>query len=125
MTYQELNRYRNIKLKIISINAELAQITYLSATNYDGQPHGSGVGDPVHSAFIKAEKLRQKLEFQKQRAVEELDKLNDYIESIDDIEMQMIIQKRFIECKSYERIGEEMFMHLSTVKKKLDRFLGA
>lgn len=125
MTYRELNRYFHIQQKIKSINAELEQLSYLTAANLNGMPRSTAVGDPVHSAFMKGEKLRQKLEFQKMRAVAELDKLNDFIESVEDVEIQVILQKRFVECKSYERIGDELFMERTTVSKKIQRFLNS
>lgn len=124
MTYEELNRYFYIKKRIKTINAELAQISYLSATLNDGMPHGSNVGDPVHAAAMKLDKIKKKLQFQACRATDELDKLTDYIERIEDIEMQEIISQRFILCKSYEAIGEDLFMHFSTVREKLYKFLG-
>ncbi len=124
MTYQELNRYFCIQKRIKQLNAELSMMPYLSATNYDGMPHGTGISDTVHAQFVKREKLIDKLNYQKARAIDELDKLNDFIESIDDVEMQTIIHARFIECRSYDSIGNEMFMDRTTISKKIDRFLG-
>lgn len=123
MTYQELNRYFCIQKRIKQLNAELSMMPYLSATSYDGMPHGTGINDSTFQQFAKREKLIDKLNFQKARAIDELDKLNDFIESIDDVEMQTIIHARFVECRTYESIGDEMFLHLSTIKKKLDSFL--
>ncbi len=123
LTYNELNRYFYIQKKIKCLNAEIAKISFLSSTANDGMPHGSGIGDPVYNTYIKIEKLTEKLNYQKQRAVDELDKLNDFIESIEDIEMQVILRLRFIKCWSYERIGDELFMNHSTVLRKLKHFL--
>lgn len=123
MTYQELNRYFCIQKRIKQLNAELSMMPYLSATNYDGMPHGSGISDTVHAQFVKREKLIDKLNYQKARAIDELDKLNDFIESIDDVEMQTIIHARFIECRAYESIGFEIFRSHTDVRRKLMNYL--
>ena len=123
MTYTELNRYFYIKKRMKTINAELEQLSYLSATLNDGMPRSTAVGDPVHAAFMKLNRLKEKKKFLVIRAVDELAKLDEFIESVDDIEMQEILSQRFSLCRSYEAIGEDLFMHHTTVIRKLNSFL--
>ena len=123
MTYQELNRYRHVKNRIRCIEFELNELAGLSAIRLDGMPHSRTPGDPVYQAYRKAEKLRKQLVFQRQRAIDELLKLNDFIESVDDPEMQNILMARFVEGRTYEQIGESLFMHRTTVKRRIEIFL--
>ena len=123
MTYNELDRYRQLKNRIHYIEVELRELAELSAVRLDGMPHSRTPGDPVYQMFCKAEKLREQLMFQRQRAVEELQKLNDFIESVDDPEMQNILTARFVEGQTYEQIGDKLFLHYTTVIYKLNWFL--
>ncbi|MCQ2484767.1 MAG: hypothetical protein MJ168_05475 [Clostridia bacterium] len=123
MTYAELNRYFYLKKRMKTINDELAQITYLSATLNDGMPHSTAVGDPVHAAYIKLNKLKKKREFLIVRITDELAKLDEFIDNVGDIEMQEILSQRFILCRSYEAIGNDLFMSHSTVLRKIYNFL--
>ena len=123
MTYNELDRYRQLKNRIHYIEIELSELAELSAVRLDGMPHSRTPGDPTYQMFCKAEKLREQLMFQRQRAVEELQKLNDFIESVDDPEMQNILTARFVEGQTYEKIGGILYMDRRTVKRKIDKIL--
>ncbi len=123
MTYNELDRYRQLVNRIYYIEVELRELAELSAVRLDGMPHSRTPGDPVYQAFIKAEKLRQKLEFQKRQAVDELQKLNDFIESIADEELKNIFKARFVKGDSYEKISEQLNCDRRTVSRKIKKYL--
>ncbi len=86
-------------------------------------PHSRNPGDPVYQAFRRSEKLREMLEMKKQQAQAELNRIVEFIESVDDPEMQNILTARFVEGKTYEKIGKTMFMDRRTVKRKIDKLL--
>lgn len=123
MTYTELERYKYIKRRIKGIENQIAELTVLSATKYDGMPHGSQTSDSVYVNFLRYNKLIEKLQFQKKQLIAEEEKITDFINSIDDIEIQTIIQMKFIELNTYEEIGDELYMHRTTVVRKLNKFL--
>ena len=123
MTYNELDRYRQLKNRIHYIEVEISELAELSAVRLDGMPHSRNPGDPVYQAFRRSEKLRRMLEMKKQQAQSELERIIEFIENVDDPEMQNILTARFIEGKTYEQIGKELYMHLTTVIYKLDKFL--
>ena len=123
MTYNELDRYRQLKNRIHYIEVELRELAELSAVRLDGMPHSRTPGDPVYQAFMRSEKLRDMLRFKQEQARAELERIIEFIESVDDPEMQNILTARFIEGKTYEQIGENLFLHYTTVIYKLNRFL--
>lgn len=123
MTYNELDRYRQLKNRIHYIEVELRELAELSAVRLDGMPHSRTPGDPVYQAFLKAEKLREMLMFKREQAKQELNRIIEFIESVDDPEIQNILTARFVEGQTYEQIGNELYMHRTTVKRKIESFL--
>ena len=123
MTYNELEMYRQLKNRIHYIEVEISELAELSAVRLDGMPHSRSPGDPVYQAFRRSEKLREMLEMKKQQAQSELERIIEFIENVDDPEMQNILTARFIEGKTYERIGGILYMDRRTVKRKIDRLL--
>ncbi len=123
MTYNELDRYRQLKARIYYIQVELNELAELSAVKLDGMPHSRTPGDPVYQAFMRSEKLRDMLRFKQAQAQAELERIIEFIENVDDPEMQNILIARFIEGKTYEQIGDKLFLHYTTVIYKLNRFL--
>ena len=123
MTYNELDSYRQLKSRIHYIEVEISELAELSAVRLDGMPHSRSPGDPVYQAFRRSEKLREMLEMKKQQAVEELQKLNDFIENIPDEELKNIFMARFIEGASYEKISEQLDCDRRTVSRKIKKYL--
>lgn len=69
--------------------------------------------------LILREKINKKLsEYVQERIV-----IEDIINSIEEPEIRIIARKRFIENKSWETIGEEMYMDRTTAYKKLKRYV--
>ena len=123
MTYNELDRYRQLKNRIHYIEVEISELAELSAVRLDGMPHSRSPGDPVYQAFRRSEKLRRMLELKKQQAQSEIERIIEFIENVDDPEMQNILTARFIEGKTYEKIGETLYIERTTVSKKIKKYL--
>lgn len=65
----------------------------------------------------------EKLNHKKKRREEEREKIQRFIDSIEDAEDRVLAHKRYIDNKDFEKIGEEHFLHRSTVSKRLKRCL--
>lgn len=120
---EDLNQYFIWKNRIKTTEAELKEVCELSAFIFNGMPHSPSIGDPVYNTFRKKEKLEQKLKFQYQRALDELVKISDYIDSIENEEMKEILLQRFILCRRYQDIGDTLYMDRRTVSRKITEFL--
>ena len=57
-------------------------------------------------------------------AIEECLKIEEYMNTIDDIDIRRIIRYRFIDMMNWEMIGEKMNMDRTTAYKKLKKYLG-
>lgn len=146
MTEQELSGYKFIMARIEEIKeriaelehdiAELEQENGLGSVNLDGMPHGSTPGDPVARMAIARAALHEDMKKLKadleKRCVELLGKereIREYIDSIDDEEVKLIIEWRFIDLLDWYEIAgrlEEVtgkYVDRSTTGKKMRKYL--
>jgi hypothetical protein len=102
----------------------------------DGMPHGSTPGDPVaRMAIARAtlqenkKKLKVELEYRRAELVEKEREIREYIDSVEDEEVKLIIEWRFIDLLDWYEIAgklEEMTgknVDRSTPGKKMRRYL--
>ena len=132
MTEQELRGYVFIQARIAKVQeriAEMEQEDGLGSVNMDGMPHGSTPGDPV--AMIATarvalhEHLVQLLADLKKKEKE----IREYIDSVEDEEVKLIIEWRFIDLLDWPEIAgklEEMTeknVDRTTPAKKMRKYL--
>ena len=146
MTEQELRGYFFIKARIKEIEERIAELVAdiidleeengMGSVNLDGMPHGSTPGDPVARmaiarAALHEEKKRLKAELEERRAeliVKERE-IREYIESVDNEEVKLIIEWRFIDLLDWYDIAgnlEELtgkYVDRSTPGKKMRKYL--
>ena len=65
----------------------------------------------------------EKLNHKKKRREEEREKIQRFIDSIEDAEDRVLAEERYIENWKFEKIGEKHFLDRSTVSKRLKRCL--
>ena len=93
--------------------------------SFSGMPSGSNNNSsPIERYVLKKEKLLEKLQNKFDELLAEIQRIEDVIENIDDVEIRLIARKRFIENKDWQIIGDEMFMDRTTVSRKLKRYFG-
>ena len=120
-----LNKLYYIKKDIESIKEEIKNIPEISGIDMSGMPHGSGVGDPVYNLFLKKEKLVEKLNKKIEIYLDELIRIENIIDGIEDVEVRTIARMRFIQHKTWEKIGDELNYDRTTCSKKVrDYFSG-
>lgn len=120
---RKLNALYWLKQEIAQIENQIKELTVLSAAAITGMPSGNGVSSPVERFYDRLESLKEKLQRKLDQYIAEKERIEDYIENIDDAEVRVIARKRFIENKTYEVIGDEMYTDGSTARKKLKRYL--
>ena len=100
MTEQELKGYVFIKARIEKVEeriAELEQENGLGSVNLDGMPHGSTPGDPVARMAIARATLHEHLTKLLAELKEKEREIREYIDSVEDEEVKLIIEWRFID----------------------------
>ena len=123
MTINELRKYYYLSIEIKQIKEKLQMIAEQSVgvSELTGMPHGTGISDPVGRKFELLDKYSRKLELKEIEAIEEMIKIESFIETIDDVVARLIFNKRYIELKSWTKISIEMKMserHILRIQRK-------
>lgn len=117
-----LNKLYYIKKDIESIKEEIKNIPEISGIDMSGMPHGNGVSDPVYQLFQKKEKLVEKLNRKTEQYFDELVRLEDVLEGIEDIEIRTIARMRFVQNMRWEDIGKKLNYDRTTCSKKVREY---
>ena len=120
---RNLNKIYWLKKEVKQIEEQIAELTYYTGASFTGAPSGSNNTSPVEMFVLKEERLLDKLEKTKAKLIEEVQRVEEYIEGIDDAEIRVIARKRFIENKDWQVIGDEMYMDRTTVSRKMKKYL--
>lgn len=119
----KLNALYWLKKEIKQLENQIEELTVLSAIAMNGMPSGSGVSSPVERFYDRLEQLKEKLQRKRAELLTETERIEAYIENLADAEVRVMARKRFIENKTYQVIGDEMYMDGTTVRKKLKRYI--
>ena len=112
-----------MKKEIKEIENQIKELTVLSAVSMSGMPSGNIVSSPVEKFYERLEQLKEKLQRKCDEILEETERIEEYIENIEDAEVRVIARKRFLENKTFQAIGDEMYIEKTTAYKKLKRYL--
>ena len=121
---KNLNKLYWLKQEVIQIENQIRELTILSAFEMSGMPSSNSVSSPVEQFYNRLDKLRVKLVKAKTKVAQETERLESYIEKIEDPEIRVLARLRYIECKKWESIGDEMHMDRRTASRKLERYFG-
>ena len=119
---KKLNTLYWLKQEKAQIENQIKELTVLSAVSMSGMPKGSTVSSPVERFNERLERLKEKLQRKCEEILTETERIESYIESIEDAEVRVIARKRFIENKTFQAIGDEMYIEKTTAYKKLKRY---
>ena len=119
---KRLNKLYWLKKEIEQLEMQIKELTILSAMAMSGMPSGNTVSSPVEKFYDRLEKLRNKLQAKLNEYVTEKERIEEYIENIEDAEIRVIARLRFIDNKDYQTIGNDMFMDRTTAYKKLKKY---
>ena len=120
---KRLNKLYWLKKEIEQIEMQIKELTVLSAMAMNGMPSGNSVSSPVEKFYDRLDKLRKKLQAKLNEYVAEKERIEDYIESIEDAEVRVIARLRFIDNEDFQTIGNEMYMDRTTAYRKLKNYI--
>ena len=127
MTINELSRYYHLSLKVQSLRDRIKELnsttigaSKISEVKVDSSHNND---DPTSRIAIKLYILKKKLEEVLEESIEEETKINEYIESIDDLEVQEIVRYRFIALMKWEDIADKLRCDRTLPLKKLKIYL--
>ena len=120
---KKLNKLYFLKIELKELKDEIENLSEISATSFSGMPHGSGTNDPIQQFLIKKQKLIEKLNKKLERYIEELTRIENFIDSIEDAEIRAIARLRFIENLTWEDIGVKMHLDRSVCYRKIKKYI--
>lgn len=127
MTIQELSRYYHLSLKIQSLkdrikelNSTIVGASKISEIKVDSSHNND---DPTSRIALKLYILKKDLEKYLEESIEEETKINQYIETVSDLEVQEIIRYRFISLMKWEDIADKLRCDRTLPLKKLKIYL--
>ena len=133
MTREELSRLRNIQKEIELIKRELNSITEEYVTD---KVTGSMVEHPyILTQFkisgydsegysVKVKRLERKLKRKLDELMDERERLEEYIESVNDDITRMILRLRYINGLGWNQIGNELGYSERQVRRKHAQWIG-
>ena len=118
-----LNRLYYLKLEIKDLQEEIKSIPDVSGMNYSGMPHSTDVSDTTFNLVQKKEKLIERLNRKMEQYLDELVRIEDIIDHIEDVEVRTIARMRFIQNMKWEDIGEQVHLDRTVCSKKVRKYL--
>jgi hypothetical protein len=118
-----LNKLYYLKLDIENIQKEIDGLPTISSPQLSGMPHGSGVSNPIVQYVIKKEELTTRLNQKIAKYTEELVRIENIIDRIDDPEVRAIARMRFVQCMKWEEIGDRIHLDRTNCARKLKKYI--
>lgn len=123
MTIEFLESYKS-KVRQLDLIREELKAEYLKGIDPSQVSVQSGkTGDPTAVFALRSIELKEKLSSEFNKLVREIKNIQNYIFSIEDHECKEVAIRRCIKGETYEQIGEAMFMHRTTARRKLQKYV--
>lgn len=125
MTKEELSKYYYLKQEIKQIEDKIREIdsTFMRASLINCEKFERKLSNPQEKRMILIEKYEQKLEIAINKSIEELIKIEEFINSIEDPENRMIFRYRYIELKSWNEISSLIHISRSAIFERHNKIL--
>ena len=125
MTKEELSKYYYLKQEIKQIEDKIKEIdsTFMRASLINCEKFERKLSNPQEKRMILIEKYEQKLEIAINKSIEELIKIEEFINSIEDPENRMIFRYRYIELKSWNQISSLIHISRSAIFERHNKIL--
>ena len=125
MTEKELKQLFFLKKEIKKIEEEIEALgcQTLSITIWDGMPKGKGgTSDKVGQLATETAYLKDQLERKLQESYIQRNRIEQFLDSIDDREIRLIFRLRHVNCMNWRAIGKELGYEHTTVFKKYRKY---
>ena len=128
MTKHELSQLYYLNREIEQLEnriAELECIATSSTSRITGMPHVGDISDKVGKYAAEIADLKEWLDLNLKECFYKLNRLNRYIQSVEDGQMRMILSLRYVNGLSWEQVAASISSCISgeSIRKAHDRFL--
>lgn len=127
MTKKELSQLYYLKKEIRQQQKRLQELEAAATSctsKITGMPHGMGINDKISKYAAQIADLKGLLDLNLKKCFYELNRINRFIESVEDSEIRMILTLRYTQNLSWRGIATTMsYQDESVPRKRHDRFL--
>lgn len=128
LTFEEVSQIYYINKEIKAIKLDLAQLeerrVFRKAITYSDMPKGyaKDFTEDIDDYLIKKQELVDMLNYSLKKLQQERIKIEQFLTTINDAEIRLIIRLRCINNMSWREIGDEIGMERSWVSRKFYKF---
>lgn len=112
MTLRELSKYHDIKIELVDIENRLKELelTLVKATKYSDMKVDRSFSNssPTEEISIRINSLKEKYNHKQIKLFDELAKIEEYLDKVDNSEVRTIMRKRFIDLMTWEEVADNM-----------------
>lgn len=128
MTKKELSQLYYLNKEIKQQKQRLKELEAAATgctAQITGMPHGTAAGDKVSKYAAEIADLKNLIELNIQKCWYEMNRLNRYIDSVEDSQMRQILTLRYINLYSWEEIEIAIGGNnkSESLRKRLERFI--
>lgn len=124
MTIDRLRAYRGIQKEKDEIMREIDLLYYPISSPRFSESHGTQPGDPTAAAVAKIMAREERLNELTRELAEELDYIEQWLETLDDHELRAIIRAHYLMGDSWARCTQRILSYefSDTAKKRVYKF---
>ena len=126
MTEKELNKLFWIRKRIKRLKRRIEELedeTGVGGIHLDGMPHSHNGKSIVEQIATDRFELAQQLKEEERKEAAEERKITNYIATVEDEEVKLIMEMRFSDNEVWETIAEELYCDPRTVARKMRKYL--
>lgn len=128
MTKKELSQLYYLNREIEHLKTRIAELECVATSctaNITGLPHASGISDKIGKYAAEIADLKELLDLNLKKCFYEFNRLNRYIQSIDDTQVRMILTLRYVNGLCWNQVAESIGggNTEASVRMKHNRFL--
>lgn len=126
MTIERLRAFRGIQREIEEIDREISLLYYPIASPRSSETHGTTPGDPTARAVSIIMKKQEEIEVLRARLAQELQDIEDWIDTLDDHELRAIIRAHYLLGDSWARCSQRIlnYSFSEAAKFRVYRYFG-
>ena len=126
MTIERLRAFRGIQKEKDEIMREIDLLYYPISSPGSSDFHSTTPGDPTASTVAKIMRRQERLKELTQELAEELDYIENWVESLDDHELRAIIRAHYLMGENWKRCTQRILNYRSSdaAKYRVYRYFG-
>ena len=127
MTLKQLSKYHDLKIELDDLHNRIKELeaTIVKASKYSDMKVDRSFSNtsPTEQLVIKLEKLKNKYNTKSLLLLDEIERIESYLDTINDNEVRTIMRKRFIDLMTWEQVAETMHYSHYVPFYKVRKFL--